>query len=497
MTERIARLIRGQAGAVAAALVTGKRGLISEETNDILRGAGIYHIVSISGLHMVLAAGSIFWLARALLALVPMLALGWPLKKIAAFLAMLGASGYCIFSGSEVATERSLIMTLIMLGAVLVDRPALSRRNLAFAALVVLASEPDAMQGPSFQMSFGAVAALVAYAEWYRHRTRPDGVEPGLVAHLVRTVKLGLGGMFITSLLAGIATAPFGAFHFQTYNPFGVLGNMLALPFVSLIVMPAAMIGALLYPLGLDALAWWIMGLATEQALRVSALVAGLGGSTQVVPAFGLTAVACLGAALLTMTLLTTWLRWLGAIPLLPGLALAALPARPDIYIDREGNGIAARASRGNLAVLGRPGAFVLAQWLKADGDYRPSDHAGLPSGTTLRCVWLRHTDGTWPQRRAVPLTGQHQRGLPSCQPCGHAAALGRRVQGPDGQPAHTRLLWRDVDQRHGRGPSGQNPNAPRPWSRRDSQRPEPPTAPTRDAISEESAPDPTLDLRV
>lgn len=99
MTERIVRLIGGQAGAVAAAFVTGKRGLISEETNDILRGAGIYHIVSILGLRMVLAAGSIFWLARALLALVRTLAPGWPLKKIAALLAMPGASGYCIFSG--------------------------------------------------------------------------------------------------------------------------------------------------------------------------------------------------------------------------------------------------------------------------------------------------------------------------------------------------------------------------------------------------------------
>lgn len=164
---------------MVAALVTGKCGLISEETNEILRGAGIYHIVSISGLHMVLAAGSIFWLASALLALVPMLALGWLLKKIAALLAMFGASGYCIFSGSEVATERLLIMTLIMLGGVLVDRPALSMHDLTFAALVVLAPEPGAMLGPSFQMSFGAVATLVAYAEWHRHRRDRMASNPG------------------------------------------------------------------------------------------------------------------------------------------------------------------------------------------------------------------------------------------------------------------------------------------------------------------------------
>lgn len=173
LTERIARSGGGQAGAMAAALVTGKRGLIGEETNSDLRAAGIYHIVSISGLHMVLAAGTIFWLARALLALSQTAALHWPVKKLAALAAMLGASAYCVFSGAEVATVRSLIMTLVMLGAILVDRPALSMRNLALAAIIVLLREPEALLGPSFQMSFGAVAALIAFAERWQEQA-PD-----------------------------------------------------------------------------------------------------------------------------------------------------------------------------------------------------------------------------------------------------------------------------------------------------------------------------------
>ena len=108
LTQRIASAIGGPAGGVGAALVTGKRGLIPEPTNDVLRAAGIYHIVSISGLHMVLAAGTFFWLARALLTLAPTLALLWPVKKMAAVTAMVGATGYCVFSGSDVATVRSL-----------------------------------------------------------------------------------------------------------------------------------------------------------------------------------------------------------------------------------------------------------------------------------------------------------------------------------------------------------------------------------------------------
>ncbi len=381
MTERIAKVIGGQAGAVAAALVTGKRGLISEETNDVLRGAGLYHIVSISGLHMVLAAGAIFWLSRAVLAAFWTVSLSWPVKKIAAVLAMIGATAYCIFSGSEVATERSLIMTLVMLGAILADRPALSMRNLSFAALVVLALEPDSLLGPSFQMSFGAVAALIAFAEWQRRRVAVQMREPGVIGRVFRSMKLAALGIFLTSVLATAATSPFGAYHFQTFNPFGLIGNMLALPFVSLVVMPAAVVGAILYPLGLDAAAWWIMGLATEPVLIVSRFVAGLGGSTQVLPAYGVGAAVLLGMALIVMTLLTTWLRWIAALPLALGLALAAHAPRADIYIDREASGVAARAATGRLGVMGKPGSFVLEQWLKADGDNRKADDPLLRSG--------------------------------------------------------------------------------------------------------------------
>ena len=138
LTQRIANAYGGQEGALAAALVTGKRGLITEEVNDAMRAAGIYHIVSISGLHMALAAGSLFWAARALLSLWPAMALAWPVKKIAAMAGMLGATAYCLFSGAEVATQRSLVMTLVMMGAILIDRPALSMRNLALSALVAL-----------------------------------------------------------------------------------------------------------------------------------------------------------------------------------------------------------------------------------------------------------------------------------------------------------------------------------------------------------------------
>jgi competence protein ComEC len=394
LTQRIASVGGGQAGAMAAALVTGKRGLITETTNTDLRAAGIYHIVSISGLHMVLAAGTIFGIIRALLALSQTLASRWPIKKIAALGAMAGAIAYCVFSGADVATVRSLIMTLVMLGAILVDRPALSMRNLALAAMIVLLREPDALLGPSFQMSFGAVAALIAFAERWEERSR--AAPPSSLPWPLRPLWIAALGIIVTTLLATAATAPFGAYHFQTFNPFGLLGNALALPFVSLIVMPAAVFGVLAYPFGLDWPAWAAMGLASDLVLKLAHWVATIDHSTLVIPAFGHAALISFALCLLWACLWSTKLRLLAILPLMTGVAVAAKPERPDILIERDGSGIAVRGSDDRLILAGRPSPFVIQQWLNADGDSRSPSDASLRIGAAcdpLGCV-IRTKDG-------------------------------------------------------------------------------------------------------
>jgi competence protein ComEC len=378
LTQRIAFAIGGAAGGVGAALVTGKRGLIGEPTNDVLRAAGIYHIVSISGLHMVLAAGTFFWLVRGLLALMPSIALLWPVKKIAAVVAMAGATIYCVFSGSDVATERSLVMTLVMFGAVLVDRPALSIRNLSIAALIVLAREPEALLGPSFQMSFGAVAAMMALMPLMQIPWSHEPATSPWIGRALAWLGRAMLGLLTTTLVASIATAPFAAYHFQTLNPYGLVGNALALPLVSLVVMPCAVLGVLAYPFGLDRPVWQLMGAAVSQVLEVSAWVGSFGGSTVVVPALGIGALACLSVALLVLTIPASALRWLAVVPAAGGLALAAHPDRHDIYIDREGTGAAFRSAAGQLTLVGNPSSFVVEQWLRADGDGRSAEDAGL-----------------------------------------------------------------------------------------------------------------------
>ncbi|MCU0820028.1 MAG: ComEC family competence protein [Beijerinckiaceae bacterium] len=421
MTDRIAHAIGGEAGALSAALVTGKRGLISNETNDQLRASGLYHIVSISGLHMVLAAGVMFWTLRALLALSPALALRHPIKKWAAGGAMLGSAAYCIFSGSEVATERSLIMMLVMLGAILVDRPALALRNVAISALIVLAREPEALLGPSFQMSYAAVAALIAGNDLWR-RYRPESepqlrgrFQPGFMERAVRAMLLAFLGIVATTILASFATAPFSAFHFHRLNPYGLIGNALAIPLVSLVVMPTAVIGTLLLPFGLDGIVWFVMGEGIRGVLFVAEKVAGIEGAAPPVPKAPGYLFGMLVIALLVLVIFRSPLRFL-SIPLviLWAILLRATPL-PDLMISPDGRMALFREADGRYTLLSpaSPSSFTLQQWLPALGDARQPSDPTLKQGT--RCDKMGCT-GTLADGRRIALSLTSEAARLDCQ---------------------------------------------------------------------------------
>jgi competence protein ComEC len=386
LTYRIARTIGGEKGALAAALVTGKRGLISEETNEALRGAGIYHVVSISGLHMVLAAGLFMWSLRALLALSPAIALRYPVKKIAAGFAIVGAFAYCIFAGSEVATERSLIMISIMLGAVLFDRPALSMRNLALAALIVMAREPETILGPSFQMSFGAVAAMIALFERSPGQGRGER-PPGFAGRIGRAVLI----MLATTFIAGLTTGPFASFHFHRVNPYSIIGNAFALPLVEFIVMPAALLGVIAGPFGLDAPIWTLMGWGVGHMRELSKSVAGLSGSTRHLQAFGMGALLIMSFGFVWIVLWRSAIRFAGLPIIMLGLWQASQFKPPDLIVDAGARSMALRSFSGRLDVMkGQGNDFAVSQWLLGDGDARKAGSADLAGNSrcdALGCI--------------------------------------------------------------------------------------------------------------
>lgn len=390
LAARVDAIVGGEAGAIAAAMVTGKRDFLSYETRETIRQAGIFHIITISGVQMTLVAGIFYVGLRRLLALSTTLALRYPIKKWAAAAAILAAVLYDIMTGSRVGTERALFMTIIMLAAVLMERQALSMRNLGFAAMFVILLEPEALLGASFQLSFAAVAALVAV---YEHR-RGAGVHGGdefgrrprhalsrgeRLWHFVKE-KLGHSpaALLFATFCATSATASFMAYDFHELSPYVLIGNPLTLTVIELFAVPGALLGTFLYPLGLDAFVWHYVGAGINFILWAARGIGSLPGSSIHLGAFAPWSLVFLTLALLSAVIWRTSLLRLTAVPLLlVGLYGALHGPTFDIAIAASGDALALRGGDDNLVVLGRrPSHFATEQWLRADADPRAAQEA-------------------------------------------------------------------------------------------------------------------------
>jgi len=372
VNARVRAALPGQTGEIACALITGDRGGISKDVTEAMRDSGLAHILAISGLHMAVMAGTVFWLVRALLACVPWLALRCPIKKWSAVIALCAASLYLALSGASVPTVRSWIMMSILLIAVMLDRPALTMRNVALAALIILIAAPESLFDPSFEMSFAAVIALVALYEWLSAR-RGNALRD--ISPFFRGLRKGgslIAAAAITTLVAGTAIAPFALYHFHRMTHYGLVANLVAAPLVSLLIMPMALFSLLAMPFGLEALPLKAMGFGIELMVATGKEVASWPGAVSILPQIS-------GAALVLIVLGGVWLclwqtriRSLGLMIAAVGLTLAPHSNRPDVLIERSGATAALRSSRGDLIFPPATAAdYSVDNWLLADGDER------------------------------------------------------------------------------------------------------------------------------
>jgi competence protein ComEC len=381
--RRIIAVLPGDTGEIAAALVMGDQRGISEATQEVMRASGLGHVLSISGLHMALVAGSVFWLLRALFALSPTLALTRPIRKWAAAGALAVATFYLTISGANVATQRAYIMLFVILAAVMLDRRAITVRNVAIAALIVLILSPESVLGASFQMSFAATLALVAGYEALRRArdARPALVEAGDRGIVGRAWSAGRG-LLLTSLIAGLATTPFAIYHFQRAAPLSLLANLAAMPVVGVLVMPAALFGVLLMPFGLEALALVPMGWGIDWMVAVGTVAAEWSDGWGGVPAIPAAALLLVAAGFLWLCLWGERWRLAGLVPMALAIPVALAADRPDIFIHPEGRSAAVRAADGRLRVVNaRADRFAAEYWLRADADQRGLDDPGLADG--------------------------------------------------------------------------------------------------------------------
>ncbi len=369
LSEHIHRQIEGSPGGIAAALVTGDRGAISAEDEEAMRRSGLAHLLSISGLHVTAVIGFAMLFARRLFALSPRLALGGYVLPVAAAAGALAGAGYTWLAGAEVPTLRSLIAALLVLVALLMGREALTLRLVAAGALIVLVWRPESLVGPSFQLSFAAVTAIVVLHEspaMQRFMARRD---EGLVRRWAR----GIAGLLVTGLVVEVALAPIALFHFHKAGLYGALANVVAIPLTTFVVMPFEALALLFDSLGLGAPFWWV----AEQALRVlialAHQVADAPGAVATLPRFPAWAFAlAIAGGLWILVWQRSW-RWWGLAPLVAGMAVLVLQPRPDLLITADGRNIAAAVPGGGYALLrDRAGDFVRDTMNEAGGSDAP-----------------------------------------------------------------------------------------------------------------------------
>lgn len=333
LAERIRDKAGAETGGIAAALLTGDRSGVRPEDAETLRVSGLGHILAISGLHMALFAGGIYFAVRFALASVDRYARAHDPRKPAAAIALLAATGYLILSGAAIPTQRAWVMAGVVLIGVMLDRRAFSMRSLALAAMVVIFLAPESVVEAGFQMSFAAVAALIAvYEVW--SKLRPE-VSSG--SSLLGRATDAFGGLAMTSVIAGGATGAFAAFHFQRIAAYGLIANLAAMPVFTFWVMPAGVIALALAPVGLDGPALAVMDLGLDIVLAIGRWTESLSGAgVSVIAADGkVIALYAIGFAATTLGL--GLIRAAGLATCAAALGLWVLQSPSDLMITDDG----------------------------------------------------------------------------------------------------------------------------------------------------------------
>ena len=353
----------------ATAVLVGTKGAIKQEDRKVLAVSGIAHLLAISGLHMALVFTFVMFAARSALARLTVIASDVPIRDIAIGLGLITTLGYYTISGGSISATRAFIMVSIMALALLCGRRALSVRNIAVAAFFILALSPAAAIGPGFQMSFMATLFLVSFSTWWLLPKAEQG------EHKNSRGKRWFGGfkryglcLIITSSLAGLATAPIAAFHFNQFAPFGLPANLLAVPIFSIFVMPFGFLGLIAMPFGFEAYPLFVMGqgivIIQQIAVWFEWLSQGLSATPQLNAAF-LTTVFFI---MLIAALLKTRLRYIALGIGVLTLVFMPLAKKPDILISEDGKTIAIAMNDGLVVSGARAGRFETRVWRQALG---------------------------------------------------------------------------------------------------------------------------------
>lgn len=377
---RIDAVLDAPSAGIARALITGDQSGVTEAARKTMATAGLAHVLSISGLHLSLVAGGIFFVLRALFALVPGIWRRVSSKKLAAIGGIVAALAYFAISGSNVAALRSMIMLVLVFGAVLAGRRALTMRNVAIAALICILIEPANVFRPSFQLSFAAVVGLIGVYELLGRRGVVAGKWWGrFVTHFV--------GIACTSLIAGAATVLFAIYHFQQTSPLGILGNLAALPLVGFVMMPSAVLAVLAMPFGAERPFLGVMGWSIDRMLDVAGVVAHWSAPFNAAPLLTPLALFIGLLALGWFSFFTNRYRLIGPALVVPLVMAFALDRPPDVLVADTTQALAIRTPLGLELVAGKRKSFAVKVWQQTFREPIPQAGAPLTRCDSIGCV--------------------------------------------------------------------------------------------------------------
>jgi len=340
--------IDGSPGTIAAAFASGDRGAIATADEEAMRDSGLTHLLSVSGLHVSAVVGAAYLLTVRLLALWPWLALRVRLPLAAAAAAALAGIGYTLLTGAEVPTIRSCIGAVLVLAALALGRDPLSMRMVAVAAFVVLLFWPEALVGPSFQMSFAAVISIVALSGSAPVKRFLAPREESWAARLLRLLAM----LLATGIVIELALMPIVLFHFHRAGVYGALANVIAIPLTTFISMPLIALALLLDGVGAGAPAWWAAGKSLELLLALAHFTADQPGAVKTLPAMDVMTFALFVGGGLWLALWSGRVRLLGLVPVALGTLLVMTLRPPDVLISGDGRHVAIPAPDGTLLVL-------------------------------------------------------------------------------------------------------------------------------------------------
>jgi competence protein ComEC len=396
LREHIAARLPESSAGIAIALVTGDQNAVDQDDADAMRRSGLTHLLSVSGLHIAAVVAFAMLLTLKLLALSERLALRFNLVLVAAAVAAAAGIGYTLLTGAQVPTVRSCVAALLILAGIALGRDAISIRLIATGALIVLLFRPEALAGPSFQMSFAAVTAIVALhsTAWARRllQRRDEGIIP-------RTVR-ALAGIVATGLAVEIALMPLALYHFHRSGMYGVGANIIAIPLTTFVIMPLEAGALLLDSVGWGKPLWFLCGAAIDGLLKLAHAVASTRGAVALIPSMPAWAFALMVAGGIWLCLWTTRVRLWGVLPIVVGALGAAISPSPDLLITGDGRHLAVIEQGKPYILRERAGDYVRSLLAEASGyDSDPDVLDGQPTSGCSRdaCVaLLRKGETEW-----------------------------------------------------------------------------------------------------